>query len=549
MNNNRLSKAGHLLALFLILILLFMARGFLATRPLLSGSSFLFFSILYLIATLVSRENYFLYPVMFFGALSYYLFLYFFGVSPPAFPAFSLLLVFILLLAAYLLERGDKKIYATPLEKGMAVTVLIFTLWIVRGGYFTSWVAVPLITFLGYALLYYLRNKFSRRRGALYLSLFYFSAFYLFLLYGIKYIASGYYGFFLLALAALWLFAGTVLHRSKGIGHSLPFYVISFLIVFLSFFYSGREPSLLLASLVITSLVYRLALNRVRSPGKLREPTFSERVVDKVILVIADLPAYLCLALLVYYKFALTLTNMVIALVYFLLYLVIARQSKITFLRIRNHYLYLSGIFLIIFYFLLLFSLRPLADLQLRLMFSLPLLFAILIFAHSLDKRGEVILSGSARDLGYLMMAVVFILSFLSRDYSPAKAAILSGLFLIAYLIFMRTCRGADFIFALTIIGSYGYYNLLIGLGTKLQNLGVFFLFPGLALILAGYLLQRRGIPLAKVFYIASLLVAFVSIYLSRHFPERYILSLSVWALSYLLIAQAMVSKRRRAET
>jgi len=431
----------------------------------------------------------------------------------------------------------------------MAVTVLIFTFWIVRGGYFTSWVAVPVITFLGYALLYYLRNKFSRRRGALYISLFYLSAFYLFLLYGIKHIASGYYGFFLLALAALWLFTGTVLHRSKGIGHSLPFYVISFLIVFLSFFYSGREPSLFLASLVITSLIYRLALNRIRSLGKLREPTFSERVVDKVVLVIADLSAYLCLALLIYYKFALTLTNMVIALVYFLLYLVIALRSKITFLRIRNHYLYLSGIFLGIFYFLLLFSLRPLADLQLRLMFSLPLLFAILIFAHLLDKRGEVILSGSARDLGYLMVAVVFILSFLSRDYSPAKAAILSGLFLVAYLIFMRTSRGADFIFALTIIGSYGYYNLLSGLGTKLQNLGVFFLFPGLALIIAGYLFQRRGIPLAKVFYIASLLVAFVSIYLSRHFPERYILSLSVWALSYLLIAQEMVSKRRRAET
>jgi len=549
MNNNRLSKAGHFSGLFLILLLLFIARGFLGTHPLLSGSSFLFFSILYLIATLVSRENYFLYPVMFFGALSYYLFLYFFGTSPAAFPAFSLLLVFVLLLAAYLLERGDKKIYAIPLEKGMAVTVLIFTLWIVRGGYFASWRAIPVITFLGYALLYYLRNKFSRRRGALYISLFYFSAFYLFLLYGIKYIASSYYGFFLLALAALWLFAGTVLRRSKGIGLSLPFYIISFLIVFLSFFYSGREPSLLLASLVITSLIYRLALNRVRSLGKLREPTFLERGVDKVLLVVADFPAYLCLVLLIYYRFALTLTNMVIVLIYFLLYLVIARESKITFLRIRNHYLYLSGIFLGIFYFLLLFSLRPLADLQLRLMFSLPLLFGIFLFARSMDKRGEVILSASALDLGYLMVAVVFILSFLSRDYSPAKAAILSGLFLIAYLIFMRTCRRADFIFALTIIGSYGYYNLLIGLGTKPRNSGVLFLPPGLALMIGGYLLQRKEVPLAKVFYISSLLVAFVSIYLSRHFPERYILSLSVWAFSYLLIAQAMVSKRRRAET
>jgi len=114
MNNNRLSKAGHLLALFLVLFLLFMARGFLATRPLLSGACFLFFSVLYLIATLVSRENYFLYPVMFFGALSYYLFLYFFGVSPPAFPAFSLLLVFVLLLAPIFWKGAIRK-YMLPL--------------------------------------------------------------------------------------------------------------------------------------------------------------------------------------------------------------------------------------------------------------------------------------------------------------------------------------------------------------------------------------------------------------------------------------------------
>ena len=317
------NKIGNLFGLALVLILLFSTRSYLGTHPLISAVCFFFFTTLYFFTTIISKEGLFLYPVMFFGALGYFLSLYVLGLPPNTFPAFSVILVYCLFIAIRRLEKRDLRKYSIPLNRGMVITSLIFSIWILWEPrmYFTSKPLIPIITFLGNGLLYYLRSMDGFKRRRLYGALLYFTGAFLALLYWIKFIEMGYYGHFLLGFVGLGLYLGTSVHKTKGIDFAFPFYGVGFFVLLISFFYSGQAMAHTIVSLLISAIVYWGALFLLQKMRSSRELTrVLDRSLEPIFLFIINLAAGLSLLLFVVNKFTLTIPGIVSSLLFSLLF-------------------------------------------------------------------------------------------------------------------------------------------------------------------------------------------------------------------------------------
>lgn len=539
------NKIGHFLGLIFILILLFSTRSYLGTNPLLSAVCFLFFTVLYLVTTIQTKERIFIYPVLFFGTLAYYLFLYLINVPTLTFPAFSLVFVFGLLTAALHLEKRDLQYYTIPLYRGILYTSIIFTMWIFLDTtfYYTQMALVPLIMFLGYSAFYHFRNVHSQKTRHLYFALFYFAAFYLAVLYILPFIASSVYGLLLMGLVALGVYSGTVFHKSKGISYCLPFYVVSFLALFLSFIYSGQSPSHFPLSLFLCGAIYWWGYEKIKH---IRPTGLVDQMLPVTFLSLVNVSGLVTLLILILKGFPVHWMNILAPLFFSILYASIAINRKESFLKIRNHYIYLSGAFFTIFFFELLYMIKPFSTTQVNLLFSVIPLICVIVFAQYLEKKNRPDLAVSGFDVNYLVVTTALILSVLSEPYSQLLAGILSIVLLALFCVYLLVRKRPIMLLSIVLIVGFGYYNILESLGSRPSLTGILFLPVALVFMFLAFRYKKSVIPM-RVTYFGWFLFTVAGMYLSFSYPVPSVITTAVGAASFLFMSPFIGSVIKKA--
>ena len=547
-----LNKIGHLLGLLFVIVLLFSTRSFLGKQPLLSCISFLFFACLYVMTTVQSGENLFLYPVMLFGTLSYYLFIHMLGVPTEHFPAYSLFFVSSLLLAARLLEKREQHYFTVPLYRGMLYTVIIFSCWILFDikAYYADLPLIPAITFIGYAVFYWVRNGFSGKVLHRYSALIYILFGYLALIYSIPLILPETYGFFLVVLAGLLLYSATWFHRNRGFKESQTFYYVTTgVLVFALIFYS-RAGHILPLTMFGVGLICWMGRFLVKDLA-VRQSSLAERTLPKVFLIVINLVGLAVLLQLIVQKFPVSLLNIVITLLFTFLYFRMAIETQSGWIQNRNHHIYLSGIYFCAFFFKLLFFIRPFENSQICLLFSLIPLAGILLFAGFLKKKGQVSLSNPINEISYLLTGMAFILSLNAASYSVGYAFILAGLILVCYLVFIFLDKTQDHYYAIVLFVGFSYYNLLTWIGIGRNEAGWLFLPPALICMGLTWLFSKKNNVLKPPLHFAWYLFSGAALVLTLPTPNSNILLFTICAVSLMLMGQVMVTQedKRGLET
>lgn len=533
--NQSVRKYIHTLAFLFMAILLFAGKGYLLSRPFLSGLLLLSFSTLYLVSVLISKRGCFVYPLVSLFVVSYYLWAYGLGIPSFYYPVLSIPIV----LALYLIARASRAVdeIRPALYTSAQAVATLFTFYILYkvSAYIQTNTWAAILPLLAFAALYFMRYLETRKVLHQYNLLLLFSFAYILTLYAIRPLPRPYYGLFLIGLCMAMMGIGNYYHNSLGFSQVRPLYVVGQTVSLVAFLYAYREPSALLPSLLLFS-INSFGISRSVS----LKPTASrpqELLFYKGSFGLANFASSVCLVLLLYYGFPRTWAVLITLIGYTFFYFTVAMGRERTFLKVRSQYIYLSGLYFTAFYFTGLSMANPIGGLQRNMVLGLPLILLYLALGRWMEGKGPV-LANSIYEASYFPLVASLFLPIIARDHQVAISSVIGLLSLSLYCLFIYLTKNEALYYSGPIAFSSLYYDLQVGLGMDKVLLSITFVPVGLLAMGFALIFHRRESPATRPFYLAWFLLSGISLYTAAPYRLMNLYILTFWAIAYVIGAQ-----------
>ena len=565
---DRMFTLGLVVSLLFSSYLLWIGRDYLASFPLVAGTTLFFFALFSFLSAYISCKKSFTYLGVFLLSFSYFCFVFKLVGSFLLFPVFAIFLILFLTIGGIVLkERGTVKVevevgkkrkkkievrefnvfYPTLFNGAMLITFYFIFCIIWNVGAFLDanpfYAIIPLAAFSLFYLYRYLADKRVRWQ---YMMLLLVALAYLLILYAITSLATPFYGLFLVVLGFVMMFLGERLYPRLGIDQVGGFYVVGCFVSIIAFIYSVLTFNSFLLSLLFFSAslftVHRLVEVKIPEKKSLKDPDPDEKNYATTFFSLANISAYLALSAILFQGFPLSSAVVISALGLSLCYLKVAYERKETFLKKRNYYIYPFGIFFAIFYFTGVALVDPFNHTALNMHLALPLLLAVLYLSYFNTGKGFTTISDSLLDVSFFVILVAFILPFVAKEHiifpSSLLAVMMGGIYLLFYPFLAREEAG----YSLPIVLSLLYYNLLYSMGVSLSMMGIFYLPLGMISVAVALTRYRKGASWFNPFFFATFFFSGVSLFISLYaFSPAKILNiynLTLWTGLYLVAAQ-----------
>jgi hypothetical protein len=133
---------------------------------------------------------------------------------------------------------------------------------------------------------------------------------------------------------------------------------------------------------------------------------------------------------------------------------------------------------------------------------ALPLLLAVLSLSYLNTKKDYVPISNALLDVSFFVILVAFVLPFISEEHMLLPSSLLAVFMGGIYLLFYPLLVKEEVTYALPIVFSLIYYNLLYTMGVSLSLMGIMYSPLG-AVFVTIALIRYRGTSLflCHVFY------------------------------------------------
>ncbi len=534
--SQRLSTFSLITSLFLSAALVFIGYRYLSTYPFLASFILFFFSFISALSAILSQRKSLLYLSVFLFSIAYFCLVYFLGWGQKFYPLFSLIPISLLAYLGYILR--EKGLFYPSLHTSSMLLTFWFLGYIIifLSSYFEEGLWIAAISLFGFSSFYFFRYYLTRSVRYQYAMLIFFSLGFLLTLYTLRGLEASYYGIPLIGLGFIMLQVGNKYLDTLGISQVSPFYLMGIFLSLFAFFYSVQERApLLLSPLFLSASLF--TTNSYLEP-KAKEKT--EIGFSRSFVTLAQIPSYIYLLLLLWYDFPKDLLTILTALGFSLLYLKVSYERKETIFKVRSQYIYLFGIFFLLFYFLSLATYNPLGGTKENMFMTIPLLLGILYYSHLESKRGRKVFSDSLVEVSYLLLVLAFLLPILLEDHSLFLSFSLLFIFLLCYLFFINLNPLS--LYSLPIIFSALYYNLLVLLKVPFPLFGILFLPPGLGSMVLALASHQ------KIFYFSWFFLSAISLSLSLYTLKSYYLlnlfNFTLWATAYLMASELITRKR-----
>jgi hypothetical protein len=565
---DRMFTLGLGISLLFSAYLLWMGRDYLASYPLIAGVTLLFFSLFSFISAYISCKKSFTYLGVFLLSFSYFCFVFKAVGSSALFPIFSILLIGFLVLVGELLKKrgtvkveievGKKKkkkkeivehnVFFPTLNNGAMLITFYFMgsiLWYV-GTFLDAFPSYAIIPLFGFALFYLYRYLTDKKVRWQYMMLLLVGAAYLLMLYTITTLAAPYYGLFLIGLGFVMMLAGDRLYSLLGVDQVSGFYVVGCFISLSAFLYSVLTfSSIMLAFFLFSASLFTInRLLEVKTPAKksAKEPDPVEKNYTATFFALANIAAYLALASVLFQWFPLDSAVIISALGLSVCYLKVAYERKETFLTIRNYYIYPFGVFFAIFYFTALAKVDPFNHTAYNMFLALPLLLAVLSLSYLNTKKDYVPISNALLDVSFFVILVAFVLPFISEEHMLLPSSLLAVFMGGIYLLFYPLLVKEEVTYALPIVFSLIYYNLLYTMGVSLSLMGIMYSPLGAVFVTIALIRYRGTSSWFSPFFFATFFISAVSLFISLYaFSPHTLVNIStliIWTAIYLVSAQ-----------
>ncbi len=545
-----MNRIGHILGLVFATILLFASKTFLLLNPIVSAGFLLLVSMFYVVCTVVSKRSLFLYPVMFFGALAYYLCLYGAGISYIWYPAHSFVLIVLLAIAKYIAGSRGKREYSNAFRKGINTTVAFFTFWALSFAR-TYWGSDPMVyvlAFFCYAVFYRVQNRLDpERRNLTYVWIFYG-------IVGTLALAGMQIFPPLVKTALLVLLVFALAHRSikvykkGGYFATMPFLIGILVSTFFAFVFFSRQWNVLAITFLFSSLAFWYVYKAIK------EEIVGDHISNagEKFLMIVFKSGFILLpvvfwGILLSKGFPPGYLNITLSLVFALFFAKLTRSPYKSLFKKRNHYVYLSGMFFTALVYLVVFSFERFISREYLFLFTPVWMAVLLSIADFFRKNEDLKRANSIIDVAFLPIAINAILLMTLNVFNPTLGMILSGITIVTLFMFLAILRSHIVFYSFSLASWFALYSVLRSVSASTQVFVLSYMTVALACALSGYLLTRKKNVTSNVFNFSLVLYSLTAIQLVPVGSSLRLVVLCSMAIVYLLLG-ALLSLNKKTD-
>jgi len=493
-------------------------------------SSFLLFSILFIISSYVTEKRIYAYPAILLITISYYLLLTGFRSEIQA--SLSLPLILIFYLTGKYLDKKEIDL-APSLYRGIYWITLYFTYYIIldMGKYFNLLGAIPLY---GYSIYYLLRYIKKNRLRHGYIGLSYLSFGYLMMLYGTgPELASG-KGIYLVILGAIISIIGERLHGRYDLKFISPFYTIGIILSLTSFIYSFQDIIVFNISLVIMGVSFLMIKIMIDKKGTRDE--VGERWVSNIFFTIGHITAIIWGLMYIFSGFPYETIDIIVSFIYTIAYIGVGYlYSRDYLFKYRIEYAYIAGIFYTIFTYGLI------KNFGIVIYINSVFLFIWLYLSYKTDKDMMI---DSMNEIGSYLTGMGFIIPLYTGSYKYFDSNIGIIMSIIIYTIGYRYFgKRLSLIYIMFVLIGGLIYNISGYIGLSRILIGLIYLITGMIMMIRSIRLYGIDNESYRGFYFGWGLYSLISLYAVIPHRDIFIYFLSIIGASFIISSNFMNKK------